>query len=333
MASSPHWAAAQRGEPAIQKPAADVGTPEAAFSGGPIKLSKAAVELLRMHFQGNQVPLIPQPFRGKLDTALAAHDWARVEVAKRELIAAKGVVTALAWQQSRFIATGGIGVAEQHALDLAATGSTGVTETAAMLWLYSVAVTLTDGHKCVDPAVKEAHLDRLWGPEFEPTARIIRALPEERVAAMRELAIWLETRLAVDRTDDTMCRTGATAAEVKPDAVWRKEAATARRLLMKQLTAIAAVLRAGPAGGAVPARPDAKKPEPAAKPEPHAAPAQPPAPVESVIPAQPMTSAQPAAKPMEPAVTPGAVSESKPEPGPVAAAPDVRPAAGPEIKP
>ena len=80
----------------------------------------------------------------------------------------------LAWEQSRYIATGSIGMAEMHALDVAATGSTGLSETAVMLWFYSVAVTMTDGHKCVDEEAKDAHLDRLRGPAFEPVIRLLR---------------------------------------------------------------------------------------------------------------------------------------------------------------
>ena len=51
---------------------ADVGSPESAFTGGPIHLSRAAAAVLRAHYQGDNVPLVPQPFRGKLDNALVA---------------------------------------------------------------------------------------------------------------------------------------------------------------------------------------------------------------------------------------------------------------------
>src|SRR5882724_11049881 len=137
----------------------DVGTPESAFAGGPIHLSRNAVALLRAHYQGDKVPVVPQPYRGKLDTALLGLDWSRVEAVKKELVAALGFVPALAWEQSRFVATGAIGLAEIHALDVAATGSTGLSETAVMMWLYAAAVTMTDGHKCNDEAAKGAHLD------------------------------------------------------------------------------------------------------------------------------------------------------------------------------
>jgi len=245
----------------------EIGSPESAFAGGPIHLSKNAVTLLRAHYQGDKVPLVPQPFRGKLDLALQGRDWPRVEVLKKGLIAAHGVVAALAWEQSRFIATGAIGVAEQHALDVAATGSTGLSETAVMLWFYSVAVTMTDGHKCVDEAAKEAHLDRLRGPAFEPVIRIIRTISDDRLTAMRDLAIRLETVLAVDRNDDTMCREGNGKADIKPDAVWRPEAALTRGMLPRHLVALASVMRPRPI-----ARPEQPQPEPvkpvAAKPAP-----------------------------------------------------------------
>ncbi|HEX3991454.1 MAG TPA: hypothetical protein VHX39_09820, partial [Acetobacteraceae bacterium] len=46
----------------------DVGSPQAAFAGGPIRLSRHAANMLREHYQGDQVPLVPQPLRGRLDT-------------------------------------------------------------------------------------------------------------------------------------------------------------------------------------------------------------------------------------------------------------------------
>ncbi len=221
----------------------DLGTPEAAFSGGPIRLSKTSLAALRQHYQGDKVPLIPQPFRGRLDQALAGRDWPKVLAAKKELAASRGMIAALMWEQSRFIATGGVGIAEVHAQDVAASGSTGVAETAAMLWLYATAVTLTDGHKCADPAVRDAHLDRLRGPEFATVTQIVRTLPEDRLTAMRDLAVRLETVLAPDRTDDTMCREGGVKADLKPDPVWKPEAVAARALLPRHLLALCTVMR------------------------------------------------------------------------------------------
>ncbi len=240
----------------------EVGSPESAFAGGPIRLSKNALAVLRAHYQGDKVPLVPQPFRGRLDTALAGRDWARVDALKKELAAKDGIVTALAWEQSRFVATGSIAISEMHALDLAATGSTGVSETVAMLWFYSVAVTMTDGHKCVDEAAKDAHLDRLRGPMFEPATRIVRTLSDDRLAAMRDLAIRLELVLAPERTDDTMCRDGNKAPDIKPDPVWRPEAVLTRGMLPRHLVALASVMRPRPIVRAEPPKPVATSPVP-----------------------------------------------------------------------
>jgi hypothetical protein len=238
----------------------DVGTPEAAFAGSPMRLSKNAVGALRAHYQGDKVPLVPQPFRTRLDTAFLGRDWPRVEAAKKDLATTHGMVTALAWEQTRFIATGSIGIAEMHALDVAGTGSTGLSETAVMLWFYAVAVTMTDGHKCADPAAKDAHLDRLRGPVFEPVNRIIRAIADDRLGAMRDLAIRLETVLAVDRTDDTMCRNTAGQADIKPDPVWRPEAALTRSMLPRHLAALGTVMRPRPVTRPEPPKADSMKP-------------------------------------------------------------------------
>ncbi len=133
-----------------------------------------------------------------------------------------------------------------HALDVAATGSTGLSETAVMMWFYAVAVTMTDGHKCADPAAKDAHLERLRGYAFEPVNRLVRSISDDRLVAMRDLAIRLETVLAVDRTDDSMCLDGAKKADIRPDPVWRPEAALTRAMLPRHLTALAAVMRPKP---------------------------------------------------------------------------------------
>lgn len=251
----------------------EIGTPETAFSGGPIKLSPAAASRLRTHFQGDKVPLVPQPFRGKLDSALAVRDWAKVDAAKKELLAARGVVTVLVWEQTRFLATGGLGIAEAHALDMAATGAPNLAESVAMLWLYSVAATMTDGNKCAETAAKDAHLDRLRGPVFEKPVQIVRALPDDRMAAMRELALRLETGFAIDRTDDLMCRGTAGKAGLKPDAIWRPQAAATRAMLPKHLIALVSVLKKAPPPKAEPAKPVTTVPEPVPQPRPDLVPA------------------------------------------------------------
>ncbi len=236
-------AGSARAQTAFDAAPLDTGSPEAAFAGGPIRLTKASAAMLREHFKGDNVPLVPQPFRTRLDVALATRDWPRVEAAKRDLRTQRGVVAMLQWEQSRFIATGGIGVAEIHAVDMADMGSTGVSESAAMLWLYAVAVTMTDGHKCADEAAKDAHVAKLMGPAFDKVTQIVRTMPDDRLAAMRDLAIRLESVLSVDRTDDTMCRTGALKPELKPDQEWRPEAAATRGILPKELTVLCAVMR------------------------------------------------------------------------------------------
>ncbi len=286
----------------------DLGSPEAAFAGSAIKLSKNAAGLLRSHYQGDKVPIIPQPFRGKLDTALMGRDWQRVDVEKKSLETARGVVAVLAWEQSRFIATGSIGIAELHALDVAATGSTGLSETAVMLWFYAAAVTMTDGHKCADPAAKEAHLDKLRGYQFEPVNRLIRTISEDRLGAMRDLAIRLETVLSVDRTDDTMCRSEAGKADVKPDASWRQEAVSTRKMLPKHLLALGVVMRPRPIAKPEPSKPEASKPAVATPP-----------PVASSAPADPPAAAKPDTAHTEPVN--GAPAKAEP----AAPAPETKP--------
>jgi hypothetical protein len=233
--------------PVLAQAPLDVGSPEAAFSGGPIHLSKHAAALLRAHYQGDKVPLISRPLRIRLDAALAGLDWPRVEAVKKELREKDGPMAALMWEQTRFIATGSIGVAEMHALDVAATGSSGLSETAVMMWFYAAAVTMTDGEKCAGATARDAHLERLRGPVFEPVLQIVRILPDDRLAAMRQLAIQLETVLAEDRTDDTMCGAGAAKPEMKPDTLWRPEAVEARKMLPKNLLALGSVMRPRPA--------------------------------------------------------------------------------------
>jgi hypothetical protein len=112
-----------------------------------------------------------------------------------------------------------------------------------MMWLYAAAVTMTDGEKCVDQSARDAHLARLRGPAFEPVLQIVRSISDDRLAAMRELAVRLELVLAPDRTDDTMCRMGTEQPQIKPDAIWRPEAARARTMLPRDLLALAAVIR------------------------------------------------------------------------------------------
>jgi hypothetical protein len=113
-----------------------------------------------------------------------------------------------------------------------------------MLWLYAVAATFTDGHKCTDPAAREAYLDRLRGPGFTPVLAIIRGLPDDRLAAQRDTAIKLEAGFAASRTEDSMCRAASGRVDVRPDADWRRELGPTRAMLPRHLTAITSVVRA-----------------------------------------------------------------------------------------
>lgn len=223
--------------------ALDVGSPEAAFAGGPIQLSPHAAALLRARYHGDKVPEISQPFRRLLDAAMLGRDWKRVEAVKRQLAKKDGMAAALLWEQTRLIATGSIAVAEMGARDVAATGSPVLAETAVMMWLYAVAVSMTDGEKCASSAARDAHLDRLRGPEYAPVIQLLRDLGDDRVAAMRDLAIRLETALAEDRTDDSMCREGTESPAIKSAAVWRPEALAARAMLPRDLAALTTVMR------------------------------------------------------------------------------------------
>jgi hypothetical protein len=102
---------------------------------------------------------------------------------------------------------------------------------------------MTDGEKCVDHNARDAYLEQLRGPEFEPVLQIVRMIADDRLAAMRELAIRLESVLAPDRTDDTMCRVETEQPEIRPDAIWRRDAARARAMLPRDLVALTAVVR------------------------------------------------------------------------------------------
>jgi hypothetical protein len=221
------------------------GSPAAAFAGGPIHLSSATEARLRAQFHGDNVPLVPQPFRGRLDTALVARDWRQVEAVKKALIQARDLLPVLLWDQTRFIATGGVALAAAFARDLAGSDVPKAEEMAATMWLYAVAATFTDGHKCVDAAAKEAYLVTLRGPDFAAVKGIIRSMPDDRLTAVRETAIRLESALSADRGDDPVCGTGRGPPETRPEGEWQRELAPTRAMLPRHLTAICSVLRAG----------------------------------------------------------------------------------------
>ena len=167
---------------------------------------------------------------------------------------------------------------------------------------------MTDGHKCVDEAAKEAHLDKLRGPAFEPVTRLVRTISDDRLAAMRDLAIQLETVLAPDRTDDLMCRSGNGPADIKPDPMWRPEASLTRGMLARHLVGLASVMRPRPIARLEPPKQDAAKPA-AAKPEPPREPV-----IEPVLPLPVLALPVPWEPPAPAAVSLAPAAANPPEP-------------------
>ena len=78
---------------------------------------------------------------------------------------------------------------------------------------------------------------------------------------MRDLAIRLETVLAEDRTDDTMCRTGTEKPDIKPDAGLAAGSGGDAPMLPRHLLALASVMRPRPAASTG-RRPPGGKPAP-----------------------------------------------------------------------
>jgi hypothetical protein len=222
----------------------DLGTPEAAFADGPIRLSPTAIRLLQARFQGDKVPLTPEPFRRQLDVNFTARDWSKVMARKSDLAASRGELALLMWEQTRFLATGSIWLAELHARDLAASGLPSAGDTAAMIWLYAVAATLTDGHQCADADARDRHLQALRGAAFGPVLAIVRTLPDDRLVKQRDIALKLEAALAPDRNDDTVCGGGRPA--TKAADAWRGDAARTREILLRHLNAVCALVRSRP---------------------------------------------------------------------------------------
>jgi hypothetical protein len=218
-------------------------SPQAAFAGGPIHPSARAETRLRAQFHGDNVPLIPAPFRVRLDTALAARDWRQIDAAKKALIQARDLPLVLLWDQTRFLAIGDAAIAAAYARDLAGSDVPDAEQAAATMWLYAVAATFTDGHKCTDPEAKDAYMATLLGPDFDAVKGIIRSIPDDRLAAMRDQAIQLESILSTDRTDDTMCRTTAGRPAIRPEDEWQRELAPSRTMLPRNLAAICSVMR------------------------------------------------------------------------------------------
>jgi hypothetical protein len=224
----------------------EVGPPEAAFADGPLRLSPNAIRILRARFPGDKVPIIPQPFRQQLDTALVARDWSRVMERKRDLGASRGQVAMLMWEQTRMLATGSLWLAELQARDLAASGIQGADDTAVMMWLFAVAVTMTDSHQCAADGARDAHLALLRGSSFAPVLALLRKMPDDQLIKLRDTAIKLEAALAPERNEDTVCRAGSAKPAIRPADEWQPAAAQTRELLTKHLNAICALVRARP---------------------------------------------------------------------------------------
>lgn len=222
----------------------ETGPPEAAFAGGPIRLTPISLNLLNHAYPGGKVPIIPMPHRARLDAALLAGAPGPLEARMKELAATYGPAAVLIWERTRFLGTGRITIAALHARDLAEHPEAG--ETVAMLWLYAVAATMTDGARCADPAARDAGIDRLRGPSYQPVLRVIRALPEDKLNTARETAIRLEAPLAEQRPDDTICGTGQGRTEIRPIDQWRPAAANTRAMLRRHLKAMTSVLRPPP---------------------------------------------------------------------------------------
>lgn len=221
------------------------GTPEQAFAGSPIRLTEGMTAALRAHYKDSGVPIVPQPLAGQMDAGLLAHDWRRVAARRKELTNSLGFLAAYLWEQTRFLVTGELGVAEMHARSVAEEGETNAAsaETAVLLWLYAVAVTWTDGQKCADPAMREAHLDSLRAAPFAQVLALLRRMPQDRVDAMRDVAIKLEAGRAPGRTDTLMCQpSGGGKADLRPDG-WKADAERARAMLPRNLKALTSVLR------------------------------------------------------------------------------------------
>lgn len=221
----------------------ETGTPAAAFAGGPIRLSPTAERILGSRFQGDKVPIVPEPFRQQLDAAFAARDWQRVMARKSDLGASRGKVAMLMWEQTRFLATGSLWLAELQARDLATSGFQGTDGLAVMMWFYAVATTLTDGHQCETQGARDAHLGFLRSAAFEPVLALVRTLPDAQLATQRDAAIRLEAALAPERNEDTVCRSGTRSAALRPADDWRADAARTRDFLLKHVNAFCSLVR------------------------------------------------------------------------------------------
>jgi len=220
-----------------------VGPPEDAFAGGPIRLTRVSTMLLANAYPHNTIPIIPMPHRARLDTALLAGNTAALAAARKDLADTHGQASVLVWERTRFLGTGGIGIAVQHARSLAGAGIANTDETVAMLWLYALAASMTDAARCTDPGARDAAIDRLRAPVNQPVLRVIRAMPDDALGRAQQTAITLEAPLAEQRPDDTICRTGQGTPGIRPIEQWRPAAANTRAMLPRHLKAMISVLR------------------------------------------------------------------------------------------
>lgn len=223
-----------------------VGPPEDAFAGGPIKLTRVSTVLLGNAYPHNTIPIIPMPHRARLDTALLAGNAAALEAARKDLADTHGHGAVLVWERTRFLGTGGIGIAVRHARSLAAAGMANTEETVAMLWLYALAASMTDAARCADPGVRDVAIDRLRAPVNQPILTLIRTMPDDALGRAQQTAIGLEAPLAEQRSGDTICGTGQGGSGIRPIEQWRPAAANTRAMLPRHLKAMISVLRPKP---------------------------------------------------------------------------------------
>lgn len=219
------------------------GPPEEAFADGPIRITRVSAALLANAYPNNAVPILPMPYRARLDSALVSGNGGALAAAKRDLAEAHGRGAVLVWERTRFLGTGGIAIATEHARSLAASGLANTEEMVATLWLYALAATMTDAARCTDPMVRDQAIDRLRAPPNDTVLRVIRAMPEPPLMRAQDVATKLEGPLAEQRAGDTICRTGGAKGETRPIEQWQPAVANVRAMLPRHLKAMLSVLR------------------------------------------------------------------------------------------
>jgi hypothetical protein len=165
---------------------------------------------------------------------------------RSDLGASRGQLAMLMWEQTRFLATGSLWLAELHARDLAASGVPGANDAAVLMWFYALATTMTDGHQCASDGARDAHLATLRGAAFEPVLALVRTLPQEQLIKQRDTALKLEAAFAEERTDSFVCTTAGGLPAIRPAEDWHADAARTREILTKHLNAVCALVRSRP---------------------------------------------------------------------------------------